>query len=205
MPGLGAGKFRERFMKRFVSGIAFVVGLLVAASVAAAPAKLTPAGKQSGFRQGLSVKYHYLGPPPLRFQSLSEAKSTLGKAKPGKPLRGLDYRDAPENAPTLTHKENFNVAADIRGYIKFDAPGTYVIEVWSNDGVEAKISGKTVGYFGGRQSCSGNVRTEVEVPKAGWYPLNIAYFQKYGTKCLMMKWGKKGEKLRWTPNSAFGY
>ena len=192
-------------MKRFVSGAAFVLGLLVATSVAAAPAKLTPAGKQSGFRKGLSVKYHYLGPPPLKFQSLAEAKSTLGKAKPGKPLRGLDYRDVGETAPTLTHPEALNVAADIRGYIKFDAPGIYVIEVWSNDGVQADISGKTVGRFDGRQACSGNVRTEVDVPQAGWYPLKVAYFQKYGSKCLMMKWGKKGEKLKWVPNSAFGY
>ena len=192
-------------MKRLVSGVAFALGLLAAASVAAAPAKLSPASKQSGFQRGLSVKYHYVGPPPLKIQSLSEAKSTLSKAKPGSPLRGLDYRDVGPEAPTLTHKEGQNVAADIRGYIKFDAPGIYVIEVWSNDGVEAQISGKTVGYFGGRQACSGNVRTEVEVPKAGWYPLKIAYFQKYSNKCLMMKWGKKGEKLKWVPNSAFGY
>ncbi|MEX0283611.1 MAG: PA14 domain-containing protein [Paracoccaceae bacterium] len=192
-------------MKRIAAGAAMVLGLFLATALAAAPAKLTPANKQSGFKKGLSVRYAYAGPPPARIQTISEAKSMLKSAKPGKPLRGLDYRDTKDGQPVLTFKEAYNVAADIRGYIKFDAPGVYQIEVWSNDGVDARISGQRVGHFSGRQSCQGNVIMEVDVPKAGWYPLQMAYFQKYSTSCLMMRWAKKGQKLSWVPNSAFGH
>lgn len=191
-------------MKRVLIGIALILGM--AGAAVAAPAKLKPAGKQSGVRPGLTVKYAYLGPPPAKIQSLSAAKSLVKSGgKPGQPLRGLDYREVGKTAPTLTHPENYNVSADIRGMIKFDAPGVYVIETWSNDGIEATISGKVVGQFDGRQACSANYQYEVEVPKAGWYPLHVYYFQKYGGKCLMMKWGKKGAKLNWVPNSAFGH
>lgn len=191
-------------MKTIVSGIALGLSLIVATAAVAAPAKLTPAGKQSGMKSGLNVKYAYAGPPPAKIQTISQAQSMLKSAKPGSPLRGLDYRDTQEGQPVLTHKEAFNVAADISGYIKFPSAGVYQIEVWSNDGVDARISGQQVGYYSGRQGCQGNVIMEVEVPKAGWYPLEVDYFQKYSTACLMMRWAKKGEKLSWVPNSAFG-
>ncbi len=192
-------------MKRFVAGAAMVLSLALATAVAAAPAKLTPASKQSGFKKGLSVSYAYAGPPPAKIQTLSAAKSMLSSgAKPGKPLRGLDYRDTNDGDPVLTYPKPYNVAADIRGYIKFDSPGIYQIEVWSNDGVDARISGQRVGYFSTRQGCQGNVIMEVDVPQAGWYPLQVSYFQKYSTSCLMMRWAKNGQKLSWVPNSAFG-
>lgn len=191
-------------MRAIVSGIALVCSMLLVTAAMAAPAKLKPAGKQSGFKSGLSVKYAYAGPPPAKIQTIDQAKSMLKSAKPGRPLRGLDYRDTQEGQPVLTHKEAMNVAADIRGYIKFPDAGVYQIEVWSNDGVDAKISGKRVGYFAGRQGCQGNVIMEVDVPQAGWYPLHVSYFQKYSSACLMMRWAKKGQKLSWVPNSAFG-
>ena len=151
------------------------------------------------------MKYAWAGDPPARIQSLNEAKQMLGGAKAGPPLRGLDYADTNKGDPVMTHEQHYNVAADIRGYIKFDAPGIYELETWSNDGIEARIGGQVVGKQPTRSGgCDPNQRVEVEVPKAGWYPLQIQYFQKYGTSCLMMKWGKKGEKLKWVPNNAFG-
>lgn len=105
----------------------------------------------------------------------------------------------------MTHPEHYNVAADIRGYIKFDAPGIYELETHSNDGLEAWIGGQEIGGANFSQPCSSNERVEVEVPKAGWYEVKMIYYQKYGTACLMMKWGKQGEKLSWVPNNVFGY
>jgi len=187
-------------------GAIAVLGLVLSTAAGAAPLKLKPASPQPSPRAGLSVKYAWAGEPPAKINNLSEARDLLSKgAKPGSPLRGLDYRDRAEFDPTLTHEQHYNVAADIRGYIKFDAPGIYEIEVWSNDGVDAQVSGERVGYFGERQACSGNYITEVDVPRAGWYPLKIVYFQKYSNKCLMMKWAPKGKKLKWVPNSAFGH
>lgn len=193
-------------MKRRILGAIAGIGLLVAGLAEAAPLKLTPANPQPKPRAGLAVSYAWAGNPPARIQDLSQARGLLGSGgKPGRPLRGLDYADTNEGDPVLTHDQHYNVVADIRGYIKFDAPGIYEVETWSNDGIDARIAGQPVGRFSGRQGCEANQRVEVEVPQAGWYDLNILYFQKYGTACLMMKWGKKGQGLSWVPNSAFGY
>lgn len=194
-------------MKIVRIGFVAVFGLLCAIAAEAAPLKLKPAKALSAnLKPGLSVRYAWGGPPLAAINNLSEARGLLkADGKRGKPLRGLDYRDRSEFEPTLTHKENYNVAADIRGYMRFDTPGIYEIETWSNDGIDAKLSGQSVGNWVTRQPCEANQRVEVEVPKAGWYDLKIIYFQKYMNKCLMMKVGKKGEKLKWAPNNIFGY
>ncbi|KUJ85357.1 hypothetical protein AVO45_16540 [Ruegeria marisrubri] len=193
-------------MKTVWTGLLAMAGTLCAAAALAAPLKLTPANPQpSNPKAGLAVKYAWAGDPPAKIQSIDTAKQMVRSAKPGQPLRGLDYRDTDEGDPVLTFNKAFNVAADIRGYIRFDAPGIYELETWSNDGIDARIGGQQVGYFKERQPCDANQRVEVEVPKAGWYDLQIVYFQKYSTSCLMMKWGKKGGKMQWVPNNVFGY
>ncbi|WP_170482120.1 PA14 domain-containing protein [Ruegeria arenilitoris] len=177
---------------------------MFSAAALAAPLRLQPASPQPNAKAGLNVKYAWEGNPPRKIQNLSKVKSLLKKAKPGQPLRGLDYRDTNEGDPVLTYNQAFNVAAEITGYMKFDSPGIYELETWSNDGIDAWIGGQQIGYVNGRQPCEANQRTEVEVPQAGWYQLRISYFQKYGTSCLMMKSGKKGGRITWTPNNVFG-
>lgn len=192
-------------MKSTMIGVTAALSLVIASAAGAAPLKLKPASPQPSPKSGLSVKYAWGGEPPSKIQSIDSAKQMMGGAKRGKPLRGLDYRDTNEGDPVLTYNKAMNVAAEIQGYIRFDAPGVYEIETWSNDGIDARISGQSVGYFSGRQGCDANQRVEVEVPQAGWYDLKMHYFQKYGTACLMMKVGKKGGKLKWAPNNIFGH
>lgn len=193
----------------FLSRACAVLACVLVASAAGADAKkLKPANPQpSGVKSGLAVAYAWAGDIPAKIDYLGQAKDLLKEgAKSGKPLRGLDYRDTDEGDPVLTFDQAFNVAAAVRGYIRFDEPGTYEVETWSNDGIEAFIGGQKVGIITGRQTCSPNQRTTVEVPQAGWYDLNMVYFQKWSTSCLMMKWGKEGdEDLKWVPNDVFGY
>ncbi len=191
-------------MKLFRIGALAAVAAVIGSTAMSAPLKLQPANPQPNAKAGLNVKYAWEGNPPRKIQNLAKVGFLLKKAKAGPPLRGLDYRDTSDGDPVMTFNEAYNVAAEITGFIRFDSPGIYELETWSNDGIDAYVGGQQIGYVNGRQGCEANQRTEVEVPKAGWYPLNIKYFQKYGTSCLMMKWGKAGEKMKWTPNSAFG-
>ncbi|MCA0905668.1 hypothetical protein LCM27_04585 [Ruegeria marisrubri] len=190
---------------KLVRTVAAAVAMSVIAGAAlSAPLKLQPANPQPSPKAGLNVKYFGTGNQHKKIRDLSQAKSLLSQAKPGKPLRGLDYRDTSKGDDVLTFDQAYNVAAEVTGYMRFDSPGVYELETWSNDGIEAWVGGQQIGLVNGIQGCEANQRTEVEVPKAGWYPLKIVYFQKLGTSCLMMKSGKKGERFTWTPNDVFG-
>jgi len=185
------------FLKTVAAATAMAI---VATSAFAAPLKLKPANPQpSGLKQGLAVKYAF----PGDVKSLNQATRYLKKGKAGKPLSGLDYRDTANGDNTLTSGRAHHVAAAISGFVRFDSPGIYTIDFLTNDGLDATVGGQTVGYFDGRQSCNETRAVEVEVPQAGWYPLEATYFQRVGSACLHMRAGKGAPD--WMPNAAFGY
>lgn len=190
-------------MKFVRIGALIAAAAFIASSAVAAPLKLQPASPQPSPKAGLNVKYVGTG-TQRKIRNLTHAKQLLPKAQLGQPLIGLDYRDTNEGEDVLTFDHHYNVAAEITGYMRFDSPGVYELETWSNDGIDAWVGGQQIGKVNSIQGCEANQRTEVEVPKAGWYPLKIIYFQKLGTSCLMMKSGKKGERFTWTPNDVFG-
>ncbi|MBK0329702.1 hypothetical protein I5535_20855 [Rhodobacteraceae bacterium F11138] len=189
-------------MKTAFLGSVTALGLILATAMSAAPLKLKPANPQPGnLRPGLNVSYGYASD---KFKSLRLAHSIFeANGKPGKPLRGLDYRDTEFGENALTSTAPWYLTAKITGYFKIDAPGIYDMEFFVNDGLEATIGGQQVGYADGINPCEGTVVTQVEAPVAGWYDLDLFYFQNAGTACLMMKMGPAGEKRQWVENSAF--
>lgn len=189
-------------MLRSLISAFFVVGI-IGSTAAAAPLKLKPANPQpASVKSGLNVSYGY---SEAKFKTLSRAKQIYAaKPQQGAPLRGLDYREKEFGELNLTATQPWYFAARIKGYYRFDAPGVYDIEMFTNDGIDARIGGQKVGYFSGIQGCEGTVVTQVEAPVAGWYDLDILYYQNAGTSCLMMKAGPAGQKRKWVPNSAFG-
>lgn len=177
--------------------------ILSAAAAAAAPVKLTPADPQpASVAPGLAVTYAY----PMDVKSLAQAEWALQRdGERGQPLPGLDNRDTEQGDNTLTSKRAMNVAARITGYVRFDQPGVFNIDFLTNDGVLAMIGGQEVGKFDGRQACNNTLITEVEVPEAAWYPVDILYFQRSGTACLHMRMGPDGKRPMWMKDSAFGH
>lgn len=183
--------------------IAMGLAALSASATLAAPLKLEPANPQpGGLKPGLGVKYAL---PDKQIKTLSQADEFLKKGKRGKPLAGLDYWDTEEGEPTLTSGKAWWVAADISGYVRFEAPGTYVLDFLTNDGLRMFIGGQRVMVWDQRTACEPTKSVEVEVPVAGWYPLRATYFQNQGTACLHMRAGAKGSKVDWVPDSAFGH
>lgn len=184
----------------FIAALTFILGSAV---MAAEPVLLKPSSPQpSHLKAGLNVTYGY---SPSKFKSLNLARGVMKRSpKKGPPLRGLDYRDTKFGDMTLTSTEAWYVAAEIVGYFRFDAPGLYEIEFYTNDGLDASIGGQRVGKYDGIQGCQGTFVKLVKVPSAGWYDFKALYFQNAGTSCLMMKIGKPGKRRAWVPNSAFG-
>ena len=189
-------------MKKTFAVLAAAIALLAGAAVAA-PLKLTPADPQPrGLKPGLSVRYAY--PPDVK--TLSQARSAIRrKSEPGAPLAGLDHRDTDIGQRVMTSKRAERVVAQINGFVRFDAPGNYTIDFLTNDGLQAVVGGQVVGRFDGRQTCSETFAVEVQVPKAGWYPVDILWFQRTKTACLHMRAGMQGKRVTWMPNSAFGH
>ena len=169
----------------------------------AAPVTLTPADPQPSagdLTPGLAVSYAY----PSDVRTLDDASKALRKGRKGPPLKGLSYQDTTEGDLTLTSRSAQKVAASISGYIRFDAPGTFEIDVFSNDGIMMSIGGQPVALYDEIHACEPAGVQEVVVPQAGWYKLEATYFQRKGTACLMMDWNTGG-RMAPVPDSAFAH
>ncbi len=183
--------------------LALGLGVTLAGAALAAPLKLTPANPQpTGLKPGLSVRYAY----PADVKNLAAARSALNySSEQGAPLKGLDHRDTEIGENVLTSKRAERVVAEIRGYVRFDAPGVYTVDFLTNDGLHAEVGGQLVGEFDGRQACQETFAVEVEVPQAGWYPLKALWYQRLSTACLHMRAGPAGKRPKWMPDEAFGH
>lgn len=168
-----------------------------------APLTLAPADPQPAADElapGLAVSYAY----GAGGRTLAEAEDKLANAKPGPALPGLSYLDSDPGDLTLTSDEETKVAAAISGYIRFEAAGTFEVDFFSNDGLDASIGGQQVVFFDGVHGCDPAGVQEVIVPVAGWYEFEATYFQRKGSFCLMMDWSADGE-MGPVPDEAFAH
>jgi hypothetical protein len=60
-----------------------------------------------------------------------------------------------------------------------------------------------VGFYDGIHPCGYVGEIEVNVPSAGYYPLEATYFQRKGTACLMMEWGPDSDGLELVTSDVF--
>lgn len=188
-------------MYRIVAAVSLAA--LCAGAVEARPLKLKLANPQpTSVSAGLAVEYAF----PNDVTSLRDAYMALGVgAKPGTPLEGLNYLSSKAKPNALTSGQETKVAARIKGYLRFDAPGTYALEVYSNDGLELSIGGYEVAKVDKKRGCDPIGTVEVNIKKAGWYELEALYWQRKGGSCLIMEWSKEGGELETVPTEAFGH
>jgi hypothetical protein len=177
-----------RGMLHTVAGTVLAVAVALGPAVAETISGLKPAEPQPTPEQlapGLAVQYTY-----AIMNNISERKGR--KFEPGPPLTHLEWRMG--NGIVLTSKSREGVGAMITGFIQFDKPGTYGVDVTSNDGVRVEIGGKLIHEDPGVHSDTTSDRVDVKIEKAGWYPINILYFQKRYTATLVLRWAAPGEK-----------
>lgn len=188
-------------MKNLLCATVFGAATVFPAFVAAEALTLTPADPQPEMETltaGLAVEYS----GKFGGRSLEEVSSDVKSWTAGPALAGLSY-DTEEGEIVLTSETDSKIAAQISGFIKFDAAGTYVLEFLSNDGLDISIGGEQVGLYDGVHSCGYVGELEVNVPAAGFYALEASYFQRKGAACLLMEWGPDSDGLEQVPDSAF--
>ncbi|MEE4186868.1 MAG: PA14 domain-containing protein [Roseobacter sp.] len=189
-------------MNKFLIAIAMSSALLAPTFASAEAITLAPADPQpSGLAQGLAVTYAVI---PSNVRSVELARDSLEKrGTPGTPIDGLTYEDTAEGDRVLTSDRREKVAAAITGYIRFEAAGTYVLDFLANDGLQIAIGGQEVGFYDGIHPCGYVGEIEVNVPEAGYYPVEATYFQRKGTACLMMEWGPDSDGLELVTKDVF--
>jgi hypothetical protein len=177
-----------------------VVGTVFVATVALGPAAraetitgLKPAEPQPTAEQlapGLAVQYTY-----AIMNYIDEMKGR--KFESGPPITHLDWRMG--SGIVLTSKAREGVGAIITGFVLFEKPGTYGLDVTSNDGVRLEIGGKLVHEDPGVHSDTTSDRIDLQIDKPGWYPITITYFQKRYTATLVVRWIGPGETGKLVP------
>ena len=147
------------------------------------PAEPQPTAEQ--LTPGLAVQYTF-----AIMNHVDEMKGR--KFEPGAPLTHLEWKMG--EGAVLTSKSRQGVGAQITGFINFEKPGLYGVELTSNDGVRLEIGGKVIHEDPGVHSDTTTDRIDLQVDKPGWYPIQIAYFQKRYTATLVLRWAGPGEK-----------
>ncbi|MDJ0947724.1 MAG: PA14 domain-containing protein [Alphaproteobacteria bacterium] len=172
-----------------------------AAITGLAPADPQPTAEQ--LKPGLSVKYHY-----GIFNTIEGMIMRTGGAKtasPGEPLPQLNYKV--NFGAVLSSGRQDGVAAFIKGYIRFDKPGSYVFKVQSNDGIRLDIGGQMIFTDPEVHPDTFSEPLPVEISQAGWYPIEVIYFEKRNTSTLELYWKAPGQAgdFAFVPAAAFAH
>lgn len=142
---------------------------------------------------GLAVNYHF--DFTTNISRLNENGKTIGA-----PITHLEWDMG--SGKILTSDKDDGVQAHIFGFIRFPAPGTYVFEVNSNDGVRLEIGGKKIWEDGDVHADRLSPPIPVAVPSAGLYPIKILYFERKNTATLEVFWALPGGQRSSIPKDA---
>jgi hypothetical protein len=158
----------------------------------------TPAQPDSGKLQpGLAVGYYF-----AMYHSVDEFKPM--KKHGGKPVEQLNY-PADGKGNVLTTQSVDGVAADMKGFIKLDRPGTWKFRILSNDGVRVTLGGKQILDDPKVHADHVAESSPIEIKEPGWYDLQVMYFQRKGTWALTLYWQPPGGEDDVVPAEAFAH
>jgi hypothetical protein len=190
----------------FWTATALVSALLLGAAGASQPAaadpiSVKPANPQPAadtLTQGLAAEYIF-----RLVRSLYSFEDSDDWRK-GKPLQGLRYRSGAGGV--LTSGQGDGVCARITGFIKLDQPGRYLFATQSNDGVRVTIDNQEIIEDDGVHADQFSSNAEVTVTEAGWYTLQVLYFERKNTSTLELYWQPPDkQEFSLVPSEAFAY
>ena len=190
-----------RVMTSWIAGLA----ALFLVNVAAADLHpLNPQPDPNALKPGLAVTYYY-GFYRRINQVAKKIESEDGEV--GEPLPQLNYRSG--NDLVLTSSQYDGVGARIQGLIHLDEVGTYEFAIESNDGVRFSISGEILIEDPDVHPDQWSSVVTVDIKTAGWYPMEVLYFERRNTSTLRLFWktpsADEAQALSAVPEAAFAH
>lgn len=151
------------------------------------PSPANPQPAAAALKDGLAVRYYF-----NRFTHIAELEDWMrtDDGMAGKPLPMLDYDMGIGNVLTSTASDL--VGARITGFIELAQTGTYTFRITSNDGVRLSIGGVAMYEDPEIHPDTASPPLVMQVSEAGWYPLEILYYEKKGTAALKLAWQPPG-------------
>lgn len=157
------------------------------ATPAASSGVIAPANPQpTGLKPGLAVNIYFAD-----FGHVDEVVDIASRKDPlvGEPLADLSFRSS---GKVLGTKFDNLVGAVITGYVRFPEARGYRLRVVSNDGVRVTLSGQTI-YEDPKPHPDRTLGpVDVEIPEAGWYPIEVVWFERKGSHALQLAWSAEG-------------
>ena len=149
---------------------------------------LTPADPQpaaDALRPGLFVLY-YFNYFERHLDPLADIAASANRGRAGKPIPYLNHRFG--KGKVFDSGTNRGVAMRMRGMLQFPAPGEYTFRAISNDGLRIRIDDNLIIDDPDQHSDQYAVQAIVDIPRQGWYPFSVEYFQRKGTATLVLFW-----------------
>lgn len=188
---------RVRVLRR-IAALVLTVGMLpLGAQPFTGALPLSPQPADGALSPGLAVTYYY-----ANFRDVADITSLVA-GTPGEPIALLDHDRS--DATVLTSNRSMGVGAEIRGFIRFPQPGTWTFRVNSNDGVKVTIGGVMIHEDPEVHPDSMSAPLPLVIDTAGWYPLEIDYFQRKGTSALQVFWTPPGGSETIVPAEAYAH
>ena len=136
------------------------------------------------------------------FRNINEMPEEAAFSK-ARPIRKLAYRY--EGGTTMFDTDrSLAIGMSIRGYLHIEEPGSYEFQARSNDGIRVKIADKVIIEDPDVHSDRLSSIARCNIPKAGYLPMHLLYFQRKGSACLELYWKRpKAAAFEIVPETAF--
>jgi len=168
---------------------------------------LSPQPTADEIKPGLSVAYLN-----QKFYTLDEIYQADKDPVPGEPIPMLNQLTETDPVTkedkiinVLTSDRSMMVGAFIRGMIRFQEAGNWVLHLVSNDGVRFWVGGVEIWEDPEIHFDRESDPLELVIPEPGWYEFKLDYYQKKGTHALQLLWTPPGGEKTVVPAEALAH
>ncbi|MEI6259149.1 MAG: hypothetical protein WCR46_04490 [Deltaproteobacteria bacterium] len=139
---------------------------------------------------GLSAIYIYKFFRHIDQMPVLDPKMTAEKV--GKPIPVLNHHFG-EKDLIFDSGVSQGIGIQMNGFLKFSEAGKYGMMALSNDGIRVEICSKTILMDPNVHFDRFSSQAVLDIPKPGWYPVMIQYFQRKGAAAIEMHWKLPGK------------